>query len=197
MAEWHAACLDLYAGAYKTAVKHLETTRLMFEADGLDAGVTAGWTVEMTAKRMAGGGRRWTPYTGRSIAQEVLEWRRRDDPSEDRRADYERLTTESEGNPVHLGLLLLGLGELDRVLGRYNAALVERARRVAAEHSLAYLSAHAVISDHLAGRVGSPEAMELIDATGCQLATNHGGPARDPRDFCLGPNPSVHALFFP
>jgi hypothetical protein len=135
------------AGAYKTAVKHLETARLMCEADGLDAGVTAGWTVEMTATRMAGDddgfrtarrevasrrrGRGWTPYTGRSIAQEVLEWRRRDDPSEDLRADYERLTTESEGNPVHLGLLLLGLAELDRVLGRDNAALVERGRRVA------------------------------------------------------------------
>jgi hypothetical protein len=101
---------------------------------------------------------------------------------------------------VHLGLLLLGLAELDRVLGRDNAALVERARRVAAEHSLAYLSAHAVISDHLAGRVGSPEAMELIDATGCELATNpnHGGPAGTHATYLMPwAQPSVHALFFP
>ena len=212
-AEWHAACLDLYAGAHTSALKHLETTRLMFEADGLVAGVTAGWTVEMTARRMAGddegfqaarqevesrrGMRGWTTYTDHSIAQEVLERRRRVEPTEELRAGYRRLAAESEGNPAHLGLLLLGLAELDRVLGRDNAALVERARRVAADHSLGYLSAHAAIADYLAGRLGSDEALGMIDATGCELATNHGGPARDPQDFCLGPNPSAHALFFP
>jgi hypothetical protein len=211
--EWHAACLDLYAGRPEDAVKHLDISRSMFEADHLAAGVAAARTVELTAYRMAGdddafaaargaldamrGSRGWTPYTDHSIAQELVERRRRDGPSEDLRAEYGQLVEQSAERPVHHALFLLGLAELDLAAGRDNAALVDQARAVAARHSLAYLLAHAAISDHRAGRVDTATALSMIDATRCELTTRHEGPARDPEDYCLGPQRSAHELFFP
>lgn len=212
-AEWHSACLDLYGGDHGRAVKHLRAARQMFIADGLVSGVVAAWTVEMTAMRMAGddagfqnarheaegrrGTRGWTAYTDASIGQEILEWRRAADPSEQLQADYRQLAASARNNPEHLGLVLLGSAELERALGRENTAAVEEVRQLASGHSIAYLVAHAAISDYLAGRLDPTACLRIIQASGCELATSHGGPARDPVEYCLGPNPDAHFLFFP
>ncbi len=207
---WQLGCLDIYANHPGDAVKKLRSARALFIEDGLIAGEVSALTVELAALRMFGesaftdrrlelhelrGTRGWTGYTDRSLRHEDGEWARLHDHHDRARVELETLYEESADEPIHRAIACLSLAELARIQGRDGTSFRAEAARIGDERGLSYVAAHAVITEYLAGQLTAPKAMKEVAATGAELATASGAPARTPADYCLGTRPELHEIF--
>ncbi|WP_439663857.1 SIR2 family protein [Lentzea sp. HUAS TT2] len=211
---WQQACLHLYDNRPQDAITELERAEGLFALERLPAGEAASITVQLTARRMMCDGAEferlhrdrltklrgsagWTAYTDASIALELAEWARtHGDPGEAERL-YDEVVESSSDEPVHRTFAMLGLAELERAAGRDNSALADEIREVLRQHPMAYIEAHLVVTDFLAGRVGATDGLAYIAAAAPNLTTRTGFPPRDPSDYCLGAHPELHEIYLP
>lgn len=103
----------------------------------------------------------------------------------------------SRDYPVHLALALLRMAELQRISGVDNAATCRAVKSLLDRHAMAYIKAHLVIAEFLAGRMSDAEAMETVLSVAPRLATATGKPPATSKDYCLGRHPEAHELFLP
>lgn len=211
---WQQACLHLYDNRPQDAITELERAESLFAVEGLPAGQAAAITVQLTARRMMCDGAEferlyqerlaklrgsagWTAYTDASIALELGEWARTHGDPERAGQLYREVVESSPDEPVHRTFALLGLAELERAAGRDNTALADEVRAVLHHHPMAYIEAHLVVTDFLAGRVDCTAGLAHIAAAAPDLTTRTGSPAVDPADYCLGEHPELHEIYLP
>ncbi|MGW5721970.1 SIR2 family protein [Amycolatopsis sp. NPDC003865] len=211
---WHQACLHLYDNRPDKAIAELQRAESLFEVDGIPAGQAAAITVQLTARRMLGdasefeqlhrdklaslrGTTGWTAYTEASIGLELAEWARTHGEPARAVELYHGIVGSSPDEPVHRTFALLGLAELERAAGRDNIALADEVRDILCDHPMAYIEAHLVVTDYLAGRVDSAVGLARIAAAAPDLTTRTGAPASDPSDYCLGKHPELHEIYLP
>lgn len=211
---WQKACLYLYANDPVHAVEELALAESLFRTDHLDSGIAAVLTVRLTAQRLGGATERehsetvrqlerlrgtegWTAYTDASVDLEYAEWARSHSMLNDAESRYEAVVDVSGDEPVHLCLALLGLAETARQRGDDNTEYRERVRSVLTRHPMGYIEAHLAITEYLAGRLSTSDALARIRSSMPGLSTRTGLAASTPHDYCLGTRAGVHELFLP
>ena len=210
---WQRACLSIYADDADGAIVLLGRARTLFVSDGLQAGQVAVLTVQLDALRLQDsevgfwdtyrevtgmrGTRGWTPFTAASVAGEQSEWLRCHGQPEKAVEVNDGIVHASRDYPVHMGLALLRMAELQRTSGVDNAATCRELKSLLDRHPMAYIKAHLVIAEFLAGRMSDAEAMETVLSVAPRLATATGKPPTTSKDYCLGKHPEAHELFLP
>ena len=107
----------------------------------------------------------------------------------------ERVISDPAARSVQRLLGNLGLAELDRE-AKSDSGAWDRAWEEAEATGHGFIRGHLVITSALAGRISDAQAIRDLRTMGVEL-TPRRRPARKASDYCLGPEPSRHAVFMP